>query len=152
MPFTLAHPAAIVPIFRLSKRNFVLVDLTIGSIAPDFIYFIPILANRSQSHSFMSLIWYCLPMGLAAFVVFFLFFAPLIIVIAPKRLSSRLPRDWQFGRVPHVPVFSLSIAILVGALTPIIWDYFTHADGWPIALFPMLNQVIVSVGGYQLYG
>jgi hypothetical protein len=51
VPFTLAHPAAAVPLLRPLGRRGLLSALVIGSMAPDLWYFVPFDVTRADSHS-----------------------------------------------------------------------------------------------------
>ena len=51
MAFTPAHAAAAVPLHRLLGSRAVLSALVIGSMTPDFAYFLPLGVRRAQSHS-----------------------------------------------------------------------------------------------------
>jgi len=49
MPFTLCHPALVMPLHRCARRWTSLSALVIGSMAPDFVYFLP-LGVGAASH------------------------------------------------------------------------------------------------------
>src|SRR6188768_3171058 len=104
MPYPFAHPAAVLPLARPLGRFGVPSALAIGSIAPDFWYFVP-LVERGESHSVAGLAWFCLPLGLLLYALFHLFLKqPLIALLSPR----------------------------VGALTHLAWDALTHShdDAW----------------------
>ena len=92
-------------------------------------------------------------MGLA-FTLFFLMAArrPLF-ELAPPGLQQRLA-----GYLNSSPersargVLGLSVAVCVGAVTHIVWDAFTHASTWGVAMFPSLNEVWVTVFGVKFAG
>ncbi len=62
MPFTLAHPAAAAPLRRF---GLVLSALVVGSMAPDFPYFLPGLPQDKFGHTLAGVFWFCVPAGLA---------------------------------------------------------------------------------------
>ncbi len=57
MPFTLAHPLAVVP-FRKTRLD--MTSLVIGSMAPDFDYLYHTQTGTSLSHSLAGVIYSCL--------------------------------------------------------------------------------------------
>lgn len=67
IPFTCSHPALIIP---LRWYGFVLSALIIGSMAPDFEYFIRFSTTRTISHTIPGVFTFCLPAG---FIVFLLY-------------------------------------------------------------------------------
>lgn len=70
MPLTFAHPAAVLPTSRSLGRFGVLSALVIGSMAPDFVYFVPLGIHGSESHSIRGLIWFCVPSGMLVFFAY----------------------------------------------------------------------------------
>jgi hypothetical protein len=44
----------------------------------------------------------------------------------------------------------LSLAIIIGALTHVIWDSFTHENGWVVETWPVLNTMVSNVWTYDL--
>ncbi len=125
MPYPFAHPAAVLPLVRPMGRFAVPSALVIGSVIPDLWYFVP-LVGREASHSTAGLLWFCLPVGLAVYVLFHVLLKqPLIALISP-RLAS-----FACAGVPAVPWHAVVASMLVGVLTHIAWDALTHSDGQP---------------------
>lgn len=141
MPYTFAHPAAIIPLARPMGRHAVPSALAIGSISPDLWHFVP-LVERPESHSIAGLAWFCLPAGLVLYTLFHLLLKqPLIALIAP-RLGSFTPPG-----IPEVPLRAVVISLLVGALTHIGWDALAHAteEGWRHNWLQHASTVLGSV-------
>lgn len=129
MPFTLAHPAAVLPLLR---HPFVPVALITGSMAPDTPYFLTAIGIRSThagdwygpflnattTHSLRGL-----PIDLLYAVVlvgaYWLLQAPI------TALGLTLPR---LGR-PNLGW--LAVSALIGAGTHLLWDFLTDADFVP---------------------
>lgn len=121
MPYPFAHPAAVIPLARPLGRFAVPSALAIGSMAPDFWYFVPLIA-RHQSHSLAGLAWFCLPAGLMLYTLFHLILKqPLIALVSP-----RLGRFTPAG-LPDVPWHAVIVSLLAGALTHVAWDAVTHS-------------------------
>jgi hypothetical protein len=122
VPYPFAHPAAVLPLVRPMGRFASPSALAIGSMLPDLWYFVP-LVERPDSHSIAGLFWFCLPAGVAAYLLFHLLLKqPLIALVSP-----RLGHFTSAG-LPRAPWSSVAASILVGALTHLAWDALTHSD------------------------
>ena len=150
MPFTLAHPAAVIPIYRLAK-SLSLPALVIGSLSPDLPYFIPINFNGLSSHSAFAILWFCLPVSLLMYAVYFLLLVPVLAEILPTVIGCRLALTHNSGRLPDVPRYIVVVSVIIGAVTHILWDSFTHARGIFVQALPPLQTTLVTVGGYSLH-
>src|ERR1041385_4038963 len=64
MPFTLAHPAAVLPLKRFCPRFLSFPGLVIGSLVPDFGYAFGQMKLDELSHRFVGSLAFCLPFGL----------------------------------------------------------------------------------------
>jgi hypothetical protein len=152
MPFTLAHPAAILPLVRLLGRRAVPSALVVGSMTPDLAYVVPFV-RRAASHSPAGLVWFCLPVGLLAYWAFHLLIAPALVALLPPplraRLAGTLPRP---ARAPEAPLAMLLACLLLGAMTHLAWDAFTHRGAPGVLLIPALDVRLFAFGGYDVRG
>ncbi len=149
MPFTLAHPAAAIPLWRPLGRFGVLSALVIGSMAPDFVYYLPLGIVRHESHSLGGLAWFCLPAGLLAYASFHGLMRPATMVLLPPAMCDRLtlaPRSRGLSAV-----LGVVLSILVGASTHVLWDGFTHGSGFFVQQIWPLQEVLWSFPGYPVY-
>lgn len=151
MPFTLAHPAAIVPISKLAGKRTSLSALVIGSMMPDAVYFLPLGIDGRTSHSLPALFWFCLPAGLLAYILFHSFIKRPAAALLPLELAARLPSralqgPWKGPASTGTVIFSL----FLGALTHIVWDAFTHAHSSIVIGIDMLRFAVASVGAYPI--
>ncbi len=151
MPLTIAHPAAVVPIKRALGGWCALSALVIGSMVPDFAYFLPVGVSRTVSHSSGALIWFCLPVGCATYVIFHLLLKEPLLSLVPAlahRLSITRP---ELRRLPDTSWVVVASSVLLGAVSHLAWDSFTH-DGAPgVQAVPLLELELFSVGGYQVF-
>lgn len=146
MPLTFSHPAAAVPLRRLLGRFASLPALVLGSMAPDFPYYLPVSIHRTVTHTLASVVWFSVPAGLVAFLLFDrLLKAPLLFLL-PTFVRRRVP---PCKPVPLAPVQWLAICISTGAgaFTHVIWDSVTHVDGAAVARLPQLRLVLAHVAG-----
>src|SRR5882672_9320620 len=70
MPFTFSHPALILPLTRGSHKWVSVTGLVVGSMTPDFEYFIRMGMQGDIGHTLPGLFWLDVPLGLAASFLF----------------------------------------------------------------------------------
>ena len=152
MPFTLAHPAAAIPLRRLLGGSGLLSALIIGSLTPDFAYFVPWTVNlmeaRGGTHSLLGLLWFCLPVGLITYVAFHILVKEPATALLPERIAQRLwPLVDREPGLPRASVWAVVLSLMVGALTHPLWDAFTHFGGPAMDMLPFLNTAVGQVFG-----
>jgi hypothetical protein len=128
MPFTFAHPAAILPFSYLSKKYISFTGLVVGSIIPDFEYFIRFSAKRHYSHTWAGIFWFDLPLALLVCFLFHNVVRDPLIRNLPRPVWSRCVHSLGFNwnkwfRHKWVAVVC---SIIVGATLHLIWDRLTH--------------------------
>ena len=96
--------------------------LAIGSIAPDLWHLVP-LVSRADSHSPAAVLWFCLPAGLLAYVLFHLVLKAPLIALAWPRLGA-----FACDGLPNARWHAVVVSLLVGALTHLAWDALTHTN------------------------
>jgi hypothetical protein len=138
MPLTTSHPAAVIPLKRL---NLDLSAMVIGSMTPDMVYFIPgCLPLSDYSHTLAGILILGIPLGLAALSVFqYLIKYPLLSLL-PADHQSRLSRvTGPYTFFPAKRFLLIAASVLIGELTHVIWDSFTHLDGWVVMRVDILK-------------
>lgn len=147
MPFTLAHPAAVLPLRRRFKQ-LTTVPLIVGSVSPDLPYFVPARFGRFMwdTHTFMGVFWLDLPMGMMVLLFGFMFRRPLTALLTPRARTLCLQSVQHFSDQPLHWVWA-PFAIIVGAWTHLLWDSFTHDNGWIVKRVSALSAPI-TLGGY----
>ncbi len=147
MPNPIAHPAAAIPFIRL---KLVFSALVIGSIAPDLGYFI-----RDGENNFMytlpGLFLFDLPAGLVTLWLFDFLVKWPILSLLPIGLQRRLydpARSFSFG--PWKRFGAILLSLLVGSSTHIVWDSFTHKNGWMVERFIFLSADIKGMPAYSI--
>lgn len=147
MPNPIAHPAASIPFTRV---GLVFSALVIGSIAPDFGYVAPLPAPFFM-YTIPGLLLFDVPVGLI--------FLALFHSLAKWPLLSLLPVNWQRRLYQHAQGFSFGppkrflvilLSLLVGSLTHVVWDSFTHSYGWIVEQFPVFRTHIAGVPLYTI--
>lgn len=150
MPFTLAHPAIVLPIHKRWRHHLPLSALVIGSVSPDLAYFIKLGISGNFTHSFAGIFLYCLPVSLVFYYLYHLLLKQPLITLLPSRLAGTL-RVQQDKTLPDIPYSMLVLSVIIGALTHVLWDSFTHYNMWPVQHFALLKATIIQFDGYTLY-
>lgn len=149
MPFTLAHPAAIIPLCRCLRHPGAVSALIIGSMAPDFVYWLPVPIYRETSHTIPALFSFCLPAGFSVFLLYHILIKHPIVALLPRTISMRLPPPPPLSWHPrHIALVFL--AVLLGAITHIAWDAFTHYNTPMTRLLPFLEAPLMTGNGYVI--
>ena len=145
MPFTVSHAAAVLPLQRLGLP---LTALMIGSMAPDFGYFFSPDASRQLTHSVAGLFIFALPFGLAVWLFYVALLEKATITLLSDRWHTRFAHT---DRVTPVLIVRACIAILIGAVTHLVWDDFTHRFTWSSRHFPFLLEPVPGFGWLPVY-
>ncbi len=150
MPFTVAHTVAVIPLLKYLGKFGALSALIIGSMTPDFSYFTPYLVHqRFESHSLLGVYLFAIPMGLTIYFLYHLLMAPVIVSLLPKALQQHLHPDLFIGRLPNIPAYTLIFSLVLGALTHIGWDFFTHLYGVP-QYISSFKTPLLTLDGYDI--
>jgi hypothetical protein len=148
VPFTFAHPAAVVPLLRPLGRHAVLSALVIGSIAPDFSYYLPFEMSRTRSHDLWGLFWFCMPTGAAAYALFHGMLAAPLVDLLPDGLRARCRAVAEARVAP--PLAAIAVSLFVGAATHVAWDAFTHAGAPIVRVSRALRFHLTTISGYPV--
>lgn len=149
MPFTLAHPIATAPIWLGSRKRLNLPGLMIGAMIPDLEYFIALKPTSNIGHSLLGIAIQGIPVSfLLILIVRYLLRYP-ILALLPMRLAERFNRGtldpfWQFTHL-----LTLFISIALGAITHIVWDAFSHNNGWFVSRFDVLLLEVATLPIYK---
>lgn len=151
MPFTFAHPAAVLPLARWSGRWLVFSALVIGAMAPDFGYLFPGGYVHSRTHGPWSLLWFSLPAGLLVWWLFQILVKEPLIALSPAAWRARLARlsaPHPAARGRGLPGVILSVAI--GAASHQLIDAATHGSGALVQAVPALKAVVLRIGDHPV--
>lgn len=143
MPFTISHAAAVLP---LSRAGLPLAALMIGSMSPDFAYFMP-RGPGLLSHSVPGLFMFCWPVGLSAWLVYVHLLETPTLALLPGAWRDSFPRSERAFTPRNLAL--ASVAVILGAVTHIVWDGFTHAKTSIVELIPVLETTQVEFFGKQ---
>jgi hypothetical protein len=153
MPFTfLPHQAAVLPLKLARPRWFSGTALVFGSMAPDLPYFIFGRSLRDLGHSLPGQLLFCLPAALFLTWVFRRWLARPLALHLPEGGEYHL-REYHLlggGMDGRYAAFAAPSA-LVGSLSHIVWDSFTHASGWAARHLEFPLWPVAEIGGHTLH-
>ncbi len=118
-----------------------------GSITPDFEYFIRMKVDSVYSHTILGMFWFDLPLGLILAFIFHEIVRDPFISNLPKwfgiRLNDFTDFDWKKHFLKNWIV--VLISLLIGIASHLFWDSFTHSNGYFVLHFPSLATEITIV-------
>ncbi|MEV7954326.1 DUF4184 family protein [Streptomyces sp. NPDC088141] len=150
MPFTLSHPAAVLPLMR---RPFGRAALVAGALAPDMPYFVvttglPVSAqswyepfvNATTSHTALGAVTVALPYALTLWGMLRVGHRPLASLLPVPAVPSP-PRT---AGTPIRRAGWITLSALIGIVTHLVWDAFTHHDGFVATRAPWLDSALAG--------
>jgi hypothetical protein len=141
MPFTFfAHQVPVLPLKWLKPRWFDGTALCIGSMAPDFAYAFVGTRFAFGSHNLRALLFWTLPFTLLATHCVRRYLAPALGSQLPEPLGGEV-RALALSK--HRLWISASSALL-GGLSHVFIDGFTHAHGWAAIRYETLRQHVYA--------
>jgi hypothetical protein len=159
LPFTLSHAAAVLPAVRSDgsgRGQLVPAVLVAGSFAPDMTYYAASAASGAMefgevTHSFPGVLTVDVLVAWALVALWLLVREPLVALL-PRARQGRVAALLRCGapraRVRPSSVLWWYVSAVLGALTHVVWDAFTHLDRWGMRLFPVLGE---HLAGFPLY-
>lgn len=148
MPFTFSHPAIILPLNYLPKRWFSLTGLVVGSLTPDFEYFLKMKIESTCSHTILGIFLFNLPLGLVLTFAFHLIIKNDLFQNLPKGLKVRFicfqELNWNKYFIENWIVVILSL--IMGTISHLLWDSFTHQSGFFVKIFTVLDRSVELLG------
>jgi len=139
MPVTPAHAALALPLSRAAPA-LPLAPLVIGTLAPDFEYLLRLSPTGRFAHSLVGLVVFCVPLSLLAWGMWCANVRPAFVRLLPPGMAAMMS-DRARGAPRSVAALAGlgALAALLGALSHVAWDSFTHASGWAVAYLPVLR-------------
>jgi hypothetical protein len=149
MPWTFAHPAAVLPLRRIAP-SLNLAALMLGSLAPDFGYHTGAWEFARDAHTLKGGILLALPVAAALLAVFYLVRRPIWYVLPEPHRNLLAPLVGS--PIPWTPRAAAIAAtsLLLGTWSHNFWDSFTHWNGWFVERFPPLQKNIGAIGTHSV--
>jgi hypothetical protein len=114
--------------------------------APDIGYYFGCFALATKAHTLRGLVAICLPTGLALLA---------LVRVLHRPVAGLLPYAHRHAllSLPQVPklttpkaIWYATIGIIIGAITHIAWDSFTHRTGYFVLQWPVLRTPVFVFG------
>lgn len=140
MPFTFSHPAIVIPFYRSKRISALFAVLVIASMAPDFEYFLRLKIDSQISHTILGQFLFCLP---AVFVVFILWKK----LILPQLFNNQ---SQEFIEPSFRNVALFVILSITGSFSHIVWDSFTHSNGYFVEKYSLFTNAFYGFPLYKL--
>jgi len=130
MPFTFAHPAAVLPFKFIPRKYYSWTGLIIGSMVPDFEAFINMGGDKALSHSWIGMFIYDLPIGLMLALVFHFIVCDSLVDHLPAFLKRRFLFLKTRKRLAYFKKrwLVVLVSLILGITTHLCWDRMTHTD------------------------
>lgn len=145
MPFTLAHPAVVV----FSKNKYLnLCALILGTMAPDYIYFILFNPSSNIGHTISGFILLNVPLCFLLNYLFYNYIQEPLIVNLPNCISKNylylIKNKNKIINIKQGIIFAYSS--IIGMFTHVFWDSFTHKTGYFVVNIEFLRHKINLLG------
>jgi hypothetical protein len=147
MPFTPAHTAVVLPFLRVDFLS--ATGLIIGSMSPDFEYFMKLSVDGVHGHTWPGLFYFDLPVSFVLALVFHKVVRPNLFLSLPYFLKARFSGVVSVNFLEYFrknPVVFIG-SVLAGGATHIIWDGFTHGNGFFVDYFSFYDGAYVPFMG-----
>ncbi|NSL88778.1 DUF4184 family protein [Chitinophaga solisilvae] len=144
MPFTISHIAIVLP-FACRRRKYLSVTgLMTGTMTPDFLYFILLDPYFSAGHTWWGIFLYDVPLALLLTFLYHDVVKAALIQYLPGWAGMRIHHfryfSWdQYFRQHYLVVIS---SVILGALSHLLLDAFTHGHGYFAGSIPFLRRNI----------
>jgi uncharacterized protein DUF4184 len=146
MPWTLVHPAAVLPLRKWGLKKLSFAGLVVGSVSPDIGYYVGRFDLAVVAHTSLGLLVLCLPTGLVLFALVRVLHRPVANMLPEPHRSALLSMP-QVPRLTSLPVLiAVAVSIIFGAMTHNAWDSFTHPAGYMVSILPLLRESVWEIG------
>jgi Domain of unknown function (DUF4184) len=153
MPFTFSHPAIVLPATYMKDKYYSFSALIIGSMTPDFEYFIRMRDYSQFSHTLTGMLWFDMPLGLIILFLFHNLVRNPLIEHLPFSLNVRFSHCEKLNWNRHFRknTIVILISLFVGIASHIFLDSFTHESEYFADAIPILKNDM-NILGYSLPG
>ncbi|QZY55065.1 DUF4184 family protein [Crassaminicella profunda] len=151
MPFTFSHPAIVIPIKNKFEKYFDFTALVLGSMAPDFEYFIRFKPMGTVGHTIGGFFYFNLPLCLIMAYIFHYIIKKPFILNLPKPMDQWFYHiamgRWSIKSIKDFFIFIYSA--IIGMFSHVLWDSFTHDGGMFVEIIHGLRNHI-HLMNYQI--
>jgi hypothetical protein len=135
---------------RLCPAPLSFAGLVVGSLTPDVGYYFGLFEVASAAHTPAGLFLICLPVGLLMLLVLQLLQIPFAQLLPQPHRGALLALP-RLRVLSTLSAFGAAVAsLLVGAMSHVAWDAFTHSTGYFVQLLPRLQAPVIHVSGHEI--
>lgn len=158
MPFTPSHAVVALPFVR---TPLVPAAIAIGAMTPDLPLFVRgVGLDYGFTHTATNVVWTAL-LAFALFVLWRVLLRPAVPQLVPPAIARRLPAEWSttglsaasgavgVGAPRRLYPVMLAVSLILGVLSHILWDQFTHEGRWGVETFPALDEMWGPLSGFK---
>jgi hypothetical protein len=150
MPFTPAHMIAAAPVWFGTNRRLHLPGLLVGSMIPDIEYFVSLRPTGTLGHTLPGIFLQGLPSSIGLLLLMrYVLWQPFLRLI-PNSWVVKMPLLRSMSWRNPVYLFNVCGSIVVGAISHIVWDSFSHAGGWAVLRWPVLQSQLGLLPVYKI--
>ncbi|MCW3494080.1 DUF4184 family protein [Microbacterium sp. SSM24] len=169
MPFTPSHAVVALPFIR---TPLIPAAIAVGAMAPDlplFVRGLPLHYGRTHDFAWVPA---TVALALVLLLIWRAVLRPAVRELMPTWLASRLPAEWDRGagaamretlsitstggsgsdrrwRVSWRGMLILAVSLLLGVVSHIVWDLFTHEGRWGVEILPVLDEAWGPLLGFK---
>jgi len=154
MPFTFSHPIFAAPLKLVKPRNISLTGLILGSMSPDFEYFIVLEPYQSIGHTWQGLLLQALPLCFLIALLFHCVIKRAVSLHMPSwyDINSKLysmvqNNSWSLRSLRQLLIFIVSVSI--GFYSHLLVDACTHQLGFFVVRTDWLQQLYANIPVYK---
>lgn len=158
MPFTPSHAVVALPFVR---TPLVPAAIAIGAMTPDLPLFVRgVGLDYGFTHTPTNVVWTAL-LAFALFLLWRVILRPAVPELVPSWVARRLPADWSssgltaasqalgLGSSRRTYPVVLALSLILGVLSHILWDLFTHEGRWGVETCPVLDEKWGPLTGFK---
>ncbi len=152
MPWTFAHPAAVLPLRRMSAScRLSFAALVIGSLSPDFAYYVGCFDLATFAHTPLGVLLVCVPAGMLVLIVGRWLQGPIAGLLPQPHRSAVLALAWEQDIFRFRALSTAVLSLVLGALTHLLWDAFTHEGRFFVQQIPLLRLLLFTALNREFY-
>jgi hypothetical protein len=125
--------------------------LTLGSMSPDFGYYLGSWGQQLRAHMVFGVFSVCLPLSFLCLLIGVGMRRPLVFLLSARLRSALMPMAQAPLRWTVSEVLLCCVGIVFGALTHLFWDAWTHYSGGFVQYFAVLHaSSFAALPNYRL--
>ena len=142
MPYTASHAIAVFPLWAGLRRWLPLPALVVGSLSPDFPYFVALTPIRAPGHFLDGLLLWCVLPSLIVLGIWYRWLEKPTLALLRLRAATR-----HENRIADLA--ALVFGATLGALTHNVWDASSHDYGWIVDRYAWLRSEALGLPLFQ---